>query len=717
MNLAFYIARRYLFAKKSHNAVNVISSVSVCGVVVATIAMVCTLSVFNGFRELIATSFSVFDPDLKIAPVEGKVFDPMTDEMKKVCELPEIQLYCGVLEENALVRYDDRQEISVLKGVDSTFRHLVQIDSAIWDGEFILSEDDVNYAVLGIGLATSLGVNPAFAYPMEILMPERIGNFNIANPINHVVIEYAYIGGVYRVDQQAYDERFMLLSIDVLRSMLSYEKEVSSLELKLVPDADVSSVKKKISNLIGSGFTVKDRYEQQEASFKMVQIEKWVSFLMLSFILVLALFNMVGSLAILMIEKEDDVYKLRSMGADNRLINRIFLFEGWMISLLGAFVGVIIGVILCFLQQHFGLVSIGDTAGMFIIDAYPVIVEAMDVIIVLITVLSIGFLAVLYPVHYIGKKWLNKGVVVCLAFLSVLATGCGGQKRNATGGDRQEIAVSIEPLCYFAQKIAGEDYTFFSIVPVGRSPEAYDPSLREMVRVGQCEAFFHINQMPFERVLIKTMQENQADTQLFDLSEGMNDHSHESDETHDHEHNEVDRSALAHVHNHGSHGEHDPHIWTSFAGVKVISENVYKALSTLNEGRSAVYQSNYLRLMNELELLEKTLHEQLDTLSRRGYVIYHPALTDFANEFGLVQYSMEEDGKEPSPATLKRLIEEARSAQVKVVFVQLEFDRSYAEQIAAEIGARIVTINPLDIHWDEQMKRIAKALITDGEVD
>jgi len=702
LNLAFYIARRYLFAKKSHNAINIISTISVCGVVVATIAMICVLSVFNGFRELAVANFSFFDPDLKITPVAGKVFDPTTDEMRRVCELSEIQAYCGVLQENALVRYGDRQEISIVKGVDTTFRYLTQIDSAILDGEFRLKAGDINYAVIGQGLAASLGVNAAFAYPMEIFMPERTGSFNIANPTDFAVVEYAYIGGVYHVNQPIYDESFMLISIDVLRSMLSYEKEVSALELKLVPGTDVSATKKKITNLIGRDFMVKDRYEQQEASYKMIQIEKWVSFLMLCFILILALFNMVGSLAILIIEKEEDVNKLRSMGADNRLISRIFLFEGWMISLLGAVIGVAVGVALCLVQKYFGLISLGETAGMFIVDAYPVIVEGMDVLIVLITVITIGFIAVLYPVHYIGKKWLNKGVVICFLLLSISLAGCGGgQKKGTADGQKKEIAVTIEPLCYFAQKIAGEDYAFFSVLPVGRSPETYDPSLREMVRVGQSEAFFYMNQMPFERMLLKSIQENKSGAQLFDLSEGIDSLPHEP----------------AGVRHDESHGAHDPHIWTSFIGVKMIAENVYKALSTLNKEKTTAYQSNYLRLKNELEQLETALHEQLDTLSCRGFVIYHPALTDFAKEFGLVQFSIEEDGKEPSPATLKRLIEEARSAKVKVVFVQMEFDRTHAEQVAAAIGARTVTVNPLDRQWDEQMKRIAKALITNWEMD
>ena len=692
------------------------------GVVVATIAMICTLSVFNGFRGLFFAQFSCFDPDLKITAVEGKVFDPTTETMTKVCDLPEVQQFCGVLQENALVRYGDRQEIPVLKGVDTLYRQLVRIDTAIIDGEFVLSEGEFNYAVLGRGLAYTLGVNAAFAYPLEIFVPERTGTVNMANPATSIIQEYVYIKGVYSIEQPIYDERFMFVSVDLLRSMLGYEKEVTALELKLTPGADVSTVKKKISNLTGDGFTVKDRFEQQEASFKITQIEKWVTFLMLCFILVLALFNVLSSLAILMIEKEEDVKKLRSMGADNRLINRIFLFEGWMISLLGAVIGVVVGIGLCFLQQQFGLIKLGETAGTFIVDAYPVEIDWQDVLIVLLTVFTIGFIAVLYPVHYFGKKRLHKELAVCLLFITLLTSCGGGGGGQKTGGQTQEIAVSIEPLCFFGEKIAGDDYTFFPVVPPGRGPETYDPSLREMLRVGKSYAFLYLNQLGFEQVLINSIRKNQTGTLLFDLSESFDfdeayhhdNHLDEAEKPDTHHHFEED---TPHAHHHHHHGRHDPHIWTSFAGAKVISENTYKALSTITPAKSASYQANYQRLTAELEQLENDLHAQLDTLSCRGFVIFHPALTYFAQEFNLNQYSMEEDGKDPSPATLKRLIEKARAEQVKVVFVQMEFDRKHAEQVAAAIDARIVMINPLDHQWDEQMKRIAKALVTNGKID
>ena len=709
MKLAFYIARRYLFAKKSHNAINIISTVSVCGVVVATIAMVCTLSVYNGFKGLNTNLFSVFDPDLKITPVEGKVFDPTTEEMKRACRLPEIQLCCDVLQENALISYGDRQEICVLKGVDTTFRDLVKIDQSIIDGEFVLNDGDFAGGVLGIGLTNSLGVNVAFVRPLEIYMPIRDRQINMADPSSSIRLEYALIKGVYYTNQPAYDERFMFIPLSLMRSMLNYEKEVSALEIKLVQGTNVSLVKKQIKSIIGSGFEVKDRHEQQEATYKMVQIEKWVTYLLLCFILILALFNVLGSLAILMIEKEEDVGKLRSMGADNKLINKIFLVEGWMISLLGAVIGIVIGLILCFLQQYFGLIKMGETAGVLVIDSFPVEVEWADVLIIFVTVVVIGFTSVLYPVHYLGKKWLNKTLAIGL--LIPLLMSCGGQKKSSDADNFDtigEIAVTIEPLRYFTEKIAGDDYKVFSVVPVGQGPETYDPSPREMMRVGNGTAYFHIGQLALEQALVKSVKENNSNTRLFDLSEGMNFHieSHVQNNTHDH----------SESHDH-AHGEHDPHIWSSFTGARVISDNIYNALSSLDKEKQDFFKTRYLHLVSELELLEKSMHDQLDTLSCRGFVIFHPALTYFADEFGLKQYSIEEDGKEPAPSSLKKLIDESRAAGVKVVFVQMEFDRKHAEQIAMEIGAKVVTINPLDRSWDEQMKRIVQALVTYGEID
>lgn len=407
MNLPFYIARRYLFSKKSQNAINIISMICVCGVVVATIAVVCALSVFNGFNDLVASMFSSLDPELKISPRTGKVFDPTTSQFQKIKELPDIAYFGEVLQDNALIRYHDRQDIAIVKGVDNNFKDLTQIDSILVDGSFLLSDEVADYATLGIGLSSKLGAKPGFASPLEIYVPKRNEKVNMSNPASSFNTGYAYIGSVFMMNQQVYDERYMILPISLVRELFNYDKEVTSIELKLTDGADISSVKKQIETMLGDQFIVQDRYEQQEASFKMMQVEKWMTFLILSFILTIALFNVVGSLSMLMIEKKEDVRTLRNMGADDRLIRRIFLFEGWMISGFGALIGIVVGLVLCLLQQYYGFIKLGQTAGAFIIDAYPVRVIFTDLLVAFVTVAAIGLMAAWYPVRYLGKKWLN----------------------------------------------------------------------------------------------------------------------------------------------------------------------------------------------------------------------------------------------------------------------------------------------------------------------
>lgn len=405
MNLPFYIARRYLFSKKSHNAINIISMVCVCGVAVATTAVVCALSVYNGFGDLVAGMFGSFDPELKVTPRTGKVFDPATDAFRRVRQLKDVACFGEVLQDNALIRYRDRQDIAVIKGVDSSFRHLTSIDSILIDGSFALSDEAADHATLGVGLSAKLGVKPRFSAPVEIYVPKRDEKVNLSNPATSFNTGYAYVSGVFVTNQQVYDEGVMILPIALVRRLLKYDREVSAIELKLADGADVASVKREIQTMLGGEFVLQDRYEQQEASFKMMQVEKWMTFLILSFILAIALFNVVGSLSMLMIEKKDDVRTLRNMGAGDRLIRRIFLFEGWMISGIGAVAGILTGLALCFLQQRFGFIKLGQTAGTFIIDAYPVRVVFTDLLVTFVSVLTIGLIAAWYPVRYLGKRW------------------------------------------------------------------------------------------------------------------------------------------------------------------------------------------------------------------------------------------------------------------------------------------------------------------------
>lgn len=407
MNLSFHIARRYLFSKKSHNAINIISMVSVCGVMIATVALVCALSVFNGFNNVVAMMFSSLDPELKISVAKGKVFDPTVPAITSVRELPEVALATEVLQDNALIRTQGRQDFAVVKGVDDTYVQMSDVEDALVDGRFALREDVVDYATLGIGLAYTLGTKAGFASPLEIYVPKRNEKVNMANPAASFDVGYAYIGGTFRINQAVYDDSYMIVPIELARTLFRYEKEVSSLELKLTPGADISAVKKTIRRMLGDSYMVQDRYEQQEDAFRMMQVEKAITFLILCFILVIALFNLAGSLSMLMNEKQDDVRTLRNMGADENLVKRIFLFEGWMISGFGALIGICLGLVLCFLQIRFGLIRLGQAAGTFIIDAYPVHVVFSDIVIILVTVLTIGFLSSWYPVRMLGKKWFS----------------------------------------------------------------------------------------------------------------------------------------------------------------------------------------------------------------------------------------------------------------------------------------------------------------------
>lgn len=408
MKLPFHIARRYLFAKKSHNAINIISIVSVCGVIVCTAALICVLSVLNGFQDFYAALFTNFDPELKVIPASGKVFDMENERVQEVLSLPEISLASGVIEENAMIKYNNRQVFATIKGVSTDYGELVTIDSLVIDGRFVLTEGDVNYGLVGINLAYSLGLNVGFVAPLEIYVPKRDERINVANIFSSINIEYVFIGGVFRANSQLDDENILIIPIEIARSLYNYETEVSAIDLKLKDPGSLDKVKKKISDLLGEQYLVQDRYQQKEEVFRMVAVEKWMSFLILTFVLILALFNLVGSLSMLMIDKKADVNTLRSLGANDRMIRRVFLYEGWIITGLGALVGLTIGILLCLGQMHFGWIKLGYTEGAFLTNVYPVKLQFMDVLITLSTVLVAGFLTSYYTVNSLGKRWLIK---------------------------------------------------------------------------------------------------------------------------------------------------------------------------------------------------------------------------------------------------------------------------------------------------------------------
>lgn len=404
MNVSFFIARRYLFSKKSHNAINVISTISVCGIAIATMAMVSVLSIFNGFGGIVEGMFSAFDPDLKITVKEGKVFDYDTSEFQKALQLQGIQMISESLEENALFMFDESQVPVLMKGVSEEFRLMADMEKLLLHGSFRLREDVVDYTTLGSGLAMVLGARPGFIDPIEIYAPKRNVRVNLANPAAAFTKGYVYIGGVFSLNSPEYDEQMAIVPIQLARDLFGYDNEVTSLDIKLGPNVSPGKVKREIERILGDDFLVEDRYEQQRESYRMMQIEKWVTFLILAFILLIAVFNVVGSLSMLIVEKQDDIKSLQHMGASDQLISRIFLYEGWLITFIGIIAGIVMGLALCLLQQHFGLLRLSDTPGAYIIDAYPVIVEIADIVIVFAVVSLIGLLTVLYPVNNLRKK-------------------------------------------------------------------------------------------------------------------------------------------------------------------------------------------------------------------------------------------------------------------------------------------------------------------------
>ena len=410
MNFPFYIARRYLFSKKKHNAINIISGISVCGVALATLALVCTLSVFNGFQDMVAGFFTAFDPELKITIREGKVFEPQGAAFQEVRSLPEIGVWTETLEENAMVQYKDRQAMAIIKGVEDNFEELTSIDSLLYGaGEFILHDSIVDYGVLGVELISELGTGLQFVDPLQVYAPKRNVRVNMANPSASFNRDYLFSPGVvFVVNQQKYDARYILTSLSFARNLFNYDTEVSAVELKLKPGADVTAVQRKIARILGDEFVVLDRYEQQADVFRIMEIEKFISYLFLTFILAIACFNVIGSLSMLILDKREDVETLRNLGADDRLIARIFLFEGRLISLFGALSGIVLGLLLCYIQQRFGIISLGGGNGSFIVDAYPVSVHVTDVVLIFITVITVGFLSVWYPVHYLTRRLLKK---------------------------------------------------------------------------------------------------------------------------------------------------------------------------------------------------------------------------------------------------------------------------------------------------------------------
>ncbi|MDD5570210.1 MAG: FtsX-like permease family protein [Bacteroidales bacterium] len=401
MNFSFYIAKRYIFSKKSHNIINVISLISVIGVMVGTMALIIVLSVFNGFESVVISLFNSFDPDIKITAKLGKTFNPNEIPVGKIKKLNGVIYYTNVLEENALLKYRDKQYIATIKGVEYDFKKMSKLDTMMVGGSFILESDSNDFAVAGQGIAYFLSLNlKDFTAPLNIYVPRRMKTIeNQINAFNNLAIMPA---GVFSI-QQDFDAKYVLVPLRFARRLLEYKEEVTAIEIGISKNADKENVQKEIQKLTGSGFIVENRYQQHKMLYKVMKNEKWAVFLILSFILVIATFNIIGSLTMLILEKKKDAMVLKSLGANNKLISRIFLIEGLMINLIGAIAGLALGALICLIQQKFGLIKIQAT-GTFVINTYPVELHIKDFIYVFITVFVIALLTSWYPVRQLRKS-------------------------------------------------------------------------------------------------------------------------------------------------------------------------------------------------------------------------------------------------------------------------------------------------------------------------
>lgn len=407
MNLSLFIAKRYLFSKKSRNAINIISAISVLGVMIGTMALVVVLSIHNGFDGLMKSLFGAFDPDLKISLIEGKTFSDTSAAFQKIKNDPEIAHFVRVIEENVLIEYNEKLTKATLKGVSEDFVRMVRIDTMISEGDLILKDENQNFAVMGEIVAYYLGFRINYIEPVRIYGAVRSANI-ADHPEKALTNELIHVSGLFRIHPEI-DMKYTLVPYDFAERILEYNNEVTAIEVGLADGANIGMMKDRIRNIVGEGFKIKDKHEQHEFINKTIQSEKWMIFLILLFVLLIASFNIVGSLTILIIEKKRDVAILQSMGAGIKLIRRIFLLEGWLISLVGALAGLLIGYLLALGQLEFKWLKL-QASGTLLIDYYPVEIRSLDFLIVFLSVSAIGFLAAWYPVRYITKRYLDLNI-------------------------------------------------------------------------------------------------------------------------------------------------------------------------------------------------------------------------------------------------------------------------------------------------------------------
>jgi len=410
LKTAFYIARRYLISKKSVNVINIISGVSIAGVTVGTFALVVILSVFNGLDFSIKSLFSTFDPDIKITnTIKGKSFELKSINIDKIKQIAGISTVTPIIEEDAFLMYGNRQYFATIKGVPANYNEISRLDtSSITSGRFLLEANNVPFALVGQGVAYYLSVGLSFTDPIHIytLKKGSKGRPTLENTFNHSTI---YASGIF-ANQQEIDSKYVLVPFGFAQEFFQMEDRVSAVEIGLTKGTTEDVVKEEIAHILGNQFAVKTQFEQHELFYRVMQSEKWAIFFILAFILVIASFNILGSLSMLIIDKKADIAILQSMGANQKLVRTIFLFEGWMISLAGAVFGLILGVLICWIQMEFGILKIPGNDGSFIFSVYPVQIRIGDLLAIFLLVTGIGFLAAWYPIRFISGKYLTGAV-------------------------------------------------------------------------------------------------------------------------------------------------------------------------------------------------------------------------------------------------------------------------------------------------------------------
>lgn len=398
--LALKIAWRYLFSRKSHSAINLITLVAACGVGIITAAMICCLSVYNGFEGLVGDLTSRFDPDLRVEPVSGKTFMDTPELRQLILSNPNVESINATLQETVLLSYNGHQIPAIMKGVDEQFAAVSQIDSILLgtDG-FLLKDEVADYCIPGAGLASVLGIGRGFVRPLSVYCPRRVGKIDLMNPEGAFEFQSLYCSNIFMVQQADYDNQYFLCSLNVARQLLGDSLLTSAYELKLKKDTDTKKVGQQLSGLLSQSWRILTRHEQQADAYRIMQIEKWITFLLVVFILLIASFNAIGALSMLIIDKKSQIRTLQTLGASHNLNQHTFTLVGWLITGFGALGGTLLGVILCLLQQHFGFISLGggDTTR-YVVSAYPVLLQWDDVILSLIAVSLIGWLATFYTV-------------------------------------------------------------------------------------------------------------------------------------------------------------------------------------------------------------------------------------------------------------------------------------------------------------------------------